>query len=405
MTRQDQLSEWTAMVSSNLPQLSKPQALVLAWWSFGIVMTRSCGRTTVAAFLALLLGKKASTIAQRLREWCYPVERKRGKQRQELDVSSCFAALLAWVLRLWPCNTLALTIDATTLSNRFAVLVVSVVYRGCAIPVAWAILPQQQRGEWRSSWLRLLRLLRPAVPADMSVIVLADRGLYARWLFRRIVRLGWHPFLRVNPHTTFRVSNQSRWYRMREFTPIPGSSWKASGEAFKTAEARLACTLLCWWAEGYKDPWCVLTDLEPGQADVAWYGLRSWCEQSFKTTKRGAWQWQSTRTSDPERASRLWLALAVATLWMISVGSELEDALADATEADLHTLLKQSANAGRRQIRLVRLGLLWLSVRLLQGLAIPLPKPLEPEPWPETPPEHTRCFFLEGHASTIENLP
>jgi hypothetical protein len=30
------------------------------------------------------------------------------------------------------------------------------------------------------------------------VIVLADRGLYAKWLFEAIVELNWHPFLRVN---------------------------------------------------------------------------------------------------------------------------------------------------------------------------------------------------------------
>jgi hypothetical protein len=30
------------------------------------------------------------------------------------------------------------------------------------------------------------------------VVVLADRGLYAPWLFAAIVRLGWHPGLRVN---------------------------------------------------------------------------------------------------------------------------------------------------------------------------------------------------------------
>ncbi len=50
-------------------------------------------------------------------------------------------------------------IDATSLDNRFAVLAVSVVYQGCAIPVAWAIVPQQQKGQWQHHWLRLLRLL------------------------------------------------------------------------------------------------------------------------------------------------------------------------------------------------------------------------------------------------------
>jgi hypothetical protein len=34
--------------------------------------------------------------------------------------------------------------------------------------------------------------------------VLADRGLWARWLFGRIVRLGWHPLLRINNGAKFR---------------------------------------------------------------------------------------------------------------------------------------------------------------------------------------------------------
>ena len=50
MSRQAQLSEWTTTVSTNLPQLSKPQATVLALWSFGIAFTRSCGRGTVATW-------------------------------------------------------------------------------------------------------------------------------------------------------------------------------------------------------------------------------------------------------------------------------------------------------------------------------------------------------------------
>lgn len=49
-----------------------------------------------------------------------------------------------------------------------------------------------------------LRQLRPAIEQGWTVLVLADRGLYAPWLFRRITRLGWHPFLRINPVRSFR---------------------------------------------------------------------------------------------------------------------------------------------------------------------------------------------------------
>jgi hypothetical protein len=93
---------------------------------------------------------------------------------------------------------LALAMDASTLSDRFTVLCISVLYRGCAIPVAWVIVPAWGKGAWKPIWLDLFDLLAESVPSDWTVIVLADRGLYARWLYQHLQRLGWHPFLRIN---------------------------------------------------------------------------------------------------------------------------------------------------------------------------------------------------------------
>src|SRR6266700_3644891 len=53
MSRQPGLSEWIDLVSTHMPHLSVPQARVLALWSEGIALTRSCGRLTVATWLAL----------------------------------------------------------------------------------------------------------------------------------------------------------------------------------------------------------------------------------------------------------------------------------------------------------------------------------------------------------------
>ena len=146
-----------------------------------------------------------------------------------------------WVLRGWEGNQLALALDATQLGQRFVVLAISVVYRGCAIPVAWAILPAGHKQAWRPVWLRLLRRLRPALPRAKLVIVLADRGLYARWLFRRIVRLGWHPFLRVNRGGTFRPTGSFISRPLRSFVPQLGTAWQGTGTAFKGSQRCLTC--------------------------------------------------------------------------------------------------------------------------------------------------------------------
>ncbi len=55
----------------------------------------------------------------------------------------------------------------------------------------------------------------------------------------------------------------------------------------------------------------------------------------------------------PARAARLWLAVAVATLWLVSVGGAAEDAIASSTVLDVTALI----DAQRRQRRATRLRL------------------------------------------------
>jgi len=55
MSQLDTLSQWEKTVSTHLPHLSRPQAYVLALWSYGMVLAKSCGITSVAALLADLL--------------------------------------------------------------------------------------------------------------------------------------------------------------------------------------------------------------------------------------------------------------------------------------------------------------------------------------------------------------
>lgn len=219
------------------------------------------------------------------------------------------------------------------------------------------------------------------------MLVLADRGLYARWLFRRIVRLGWHPLLRINHGCEFRPHGQAQVVWLRDLVGTSGQRWRGRGTAFASADCHLDCTLIAWWGDGHAEPWFVLTDLAPDGCDAQWYGLRSWCEQSFKCGKRGGWQWQQTQMKDPARASRLWLALAVATLWMLTSGSDLERGPSESTPdlPDLSAILGVRAAQRPRTLRLFRLGWLWLLVQLIQQQPLPLPRRLVPEPWPDIP--------------------
>jgi hypothetical protein len=387
-----------------MPELSGSQARLLAWWSYGIVVTGSCGRSTVATFLGLLCEEKVANVEQRLYEWCLDAADKSGGQRRELDLAVCQVSLLRWILRLWVGQQLALTLDATNLGDRFVVLVVSVVYRSIGIPVAWTVLPAMAKGAWRDEFCRLLGLLQPAVPADWLVIVMADRGLSSSGLYQQIKQLQWHPFLRINSTAKFQPGGkQHHWYWLLDLLRPAGQplrrQWQGCGRCFKEKASCIDCTLLAWWGEPYDEPWFVLTDLAPATCAVTWYGLRNWCEQGFKCNKRGAWQWQLTRMYHPQRAARLWLALAVATFWTVAVASELEagTSLQDPDQPDWQALLDLAATLAPAQpdrparrirpLRLLRLGRLWLLVQALAHRPLACPSLLQPEPWPAPPPK------------------
>jgi hypothetical protein len=147
-----------------------------------MVVARSCALSAVSVLLAHWLERKPNTVRQQVREVCYAAPAKRGADRQEVVVESCFAPLLAWVLSWWEGHQVALALDATTLGQRFVVLAIRVLYRGCAIPSAWTVLPAGKKHAWRREWLRMRRQVRAAVPRRFFVLVMADRGLSARWL-------------------------------------------------------------------------------------------------------------------------------------------------------------------------------------------------------------------------------
>ena len=156
----ERLSQWTQEVSTAFAHLSKPQLWGLVLWSAGIALSGVAGIAHISALLALVLQEQEQTVFQRLREWYLDAGQKSGKQRRELEVSTCFAPLLAWVLRLWRSEKrhVPLVLDATSLGNRWTILAISVVLSGCAIPVAWKVLPAEQPG-WKEACWQALELL------------------------------------------------------------------------------------------------------------------------------------------------------------------------------------------------------------------------------------------------------
>lgn len=320
------LKGWKQIISYRFPNLSLPQVSGMATWSLGMVMARSSSLSKVSTLIAKINAESENTVRQRLKEWYKSGEAKakKGNKRASIEVKDCFSPLLKWVVDLLPQTTkeLPIAIDATNIGQNFTVLSINVVYRRCAIPVAWKVVEGTKKGSWKPYWQQLFHSLRDIVPQDYLVIVSADRGLYADWLYQEIVALGWHPFLRINHQGQYRTSNSDSWKALATVVTRTAKNWSGQITCFKGNP--LNCTLLARWDDGYTDPWLILTDLKPLEANIGWYGFRSWIECSYRDIKSDGWQWHKTRLRQPDRAERYWLAMSVAMLWMVSLGGEQE---------------------------------------------------------------------------------
>ena len=180
-------------------------------------------------------------------------------------------------------QTEPLAVDPTLEGDQTTAIVIPVVYRSCAT----------QRGSRMDPTVELLRELAPAIPRDMTVIVLCDRGIsspkvWGRCALRACPRPrpgGWHPYMRYRKNITFCADGGKR-LPARAFVSVPETAWIGRGTAFGTPSAQRRCTLLVVWYAGQEEPWIILTDLPPEDAGPSWYALRFRIELGFKACPR-----------------------------------------------------------------------------------------------------------------------
>jgi hypothetical protein len=161
-------------------------------------------------------------------------------------------------------------VHATTLGSRFVAWAVSVLYRGCAVPAAWKVRPATEPHAWKPEWPALLRQFQQVVPARWKVLVLADRGLYAKDVFPAIGALGWHPLRRITSHGKYRPQGWRRWRSLRQVAVHVGQRWQGRCTALRNQPSHLDCTLLACWEDGHEEPGLVVTDRPVAAADVCW---------------------------------------------------------------------------------------------------------------------------------------
>jgi hypothetical protein len=98
-----------------------------------------------------------------------------------------------------------------------------------------------------------------------------------------------------------------------------------------------------------------------------------------KTQKRGGFGWHHEKMQEAGRVERLWLAMAVAMVWMVSLGTQAESQLPTACPENLperHIARKRieqaSPHAPVRRLSCAQRGRLVLLAALIQSDVLPI---------------------------------
>jgi Transposase DDE domain len=199
---------------------------------------------------------------------------------------------------------------------------------GRATPLVWLTVDKKTLKTRRNEYeYRVLVRLAELLPADVKVLIVADRGFGDKKLYSVLteeLKFDYVIRFRGNIQVTT-VDGEAR----------PAADWVGpSGRARTlrgaevTAERYAVGTVVCVQAKGMKEPWCLAASMSDADAKslIALYAKRWSIECGFRDTKdlRFGMGLGSLRVSTPERRDRLWLlnAFAVALLTLLGAAGE-----------------------------------------------------------------------------------
>jgi hypothetical protein len=277
------------------------------------------------------------------------------------------AALLANLAH----QPLVLVLDGSVVGRGCVALMLSVIYHGRALPLAWVVV-QGKKGHFpQQTHCALLAQVQELIPAGVDVTVLGD-GEFDGTAFQAALRtLKWQYVCRTAPNLIMTVEGQQ--FTIGAMAPQRGEKLVIR-PAWLTAEQYGPVSILAVWEDAYEEPLYLVTNMADPQAALARYRKRAHIETFFSDQKSRGFHIHRSHLRDPARLMRLLIASCLAYLWLVYLGvCVLRDGW-----------LKQVHRRDRCDLSLFRLGLRLLARCLKdhspipEGFLVPVTLPSKP---------------------------
>ena len=299
--------------------LHAKRILSLANATLGVVRTTSLAVNAIGHGLALARGLVTKHAIKQ-------VDRLLSNEGIDID-----AALRHWVpYVVGPRTSINVAMDWTEFdADRQATIMLSLLTRhGRATPLLWLTVDTATLKNHRNEYeYQVLVRLADALPADIKVCIVADRGFGDQKLYRVLTEeLKFDYVIRFRGNIAVTAANGE----VRTAAAWVGAGGRARvlRNALVTAERYQVGTILCVQEQAMKQAWCLATNstAATARALMTLYGKRWGIECGLRDTKdlRFGMGMGSIHVSTPARRDRLWLlnAFAIALLTLLGASGE-----------------------------------------------------------------------------------
>ena len=286
--------------------------------------------TTLAAFISGIVASKSTQlphIATKVPDGTKPESRVKRLTRwldnehilEEMYFLPYAEILLAHVAL----ETLVLVMDGSVVGRGCVALMIHVLYKGRALPLAWRVR-QGPKGHFPEELhIALVALIRACLPEGTQVVLLGDGEFDGTTLQETLNDAGWGYVCRTAQSTVATWDGETFRLDTLGACSKPGTLI-ALQEVKMTRDAYGPVMVLSCWAKGYHEPLYLVSNMDAAEAACRYYQKRFRIETFFSDQKSRGFHIHKSHISDPQRLSRLLIAACLAYIWIVYLGALCE---------------------------------------------------------------------------------
>jgi hypothetical protein len=299
-----------AALASRLPDVRASQLDTLALVVVGVTQSVSAQLGKIAR--AMPLDTTQAAKEQRLRRF---LDNERVTQAEH------YQPLVRKALIGLKGQKVHLLIDRVLLHDYHNILVVSIGFRRRSLPLAWKALDHRGKSSLADQQALLTQALA-LLPERVRVTVHGDSEFRARELFTWLRQQHCDAMLGVYGNTYVGLTVDGPRQMLQDWLP-DRTTVVYLQDVYLTEAAFGPVSVIAWWVKDASGEWMVrgvMTNLAASWQTYQRGSRRMWIETVFRDWQSGGFHLDRCGISDRERVARLLLPLAIAYLWLVSLG-------------------------------------------------------------------------------------